>query len=445
MSYPIRRITPSVTSAYLGPNAPRWEPRTEEDLKGAIEQGLLEETHWVELKEELASGKGANKELARDLASLAVHGGTLIVGVAEKDGGLELAPQPYDGVAERVEQVAHSVPDPPLHVLTHVIRSSSNPNVGYLVISIPPSADPPHMVGSCYMARGDKTKRYLTDPEVRELHLRQSSRDADVYGLLDWQVGRDPIAKYVRPTVLASNESDAGNAHLFLVAQPQPGRPGMLRNVVSGPGWQQRVLALRQPAVDPVLLTATGLTALPPNLSEADIQCRRGDGAALTSYGMDNDRMVSNENSGKRTIEWEISEDGQMRLFCSRLSAGLEDGRQFLLDELATLLVRQLIVVIVAASDQVGYLGSWGLGVAGIGIRGLRSAAALHDIFGGGGSPYMESDYRRVTAATWADLMQAPGAVTDALVGQLLRGLGTDQRLARAITDSQVVDSEGKE
>lgn len=424
-----------VNHVYLGPSAPRWEPRAEDDLRTAIEGGLFEETHWVELKRELSTGKAANQELARDLASFAVHGGTLIIGVAEGDDGLDLAPQPLEGVPERIEQVARSIPDPPLHVFSHTISSRESLKEGYLVVSIPPSADAPHMVGSRYMGRGDKTKRNLTDPEVRELHAHRLSHEKDMHALLDWQVGRDPLGTHVRSGALASNEDDMRPAHLFLVAQPQPSRPGMLRGVVSDHGWQQRLLNLRQSAIDPALLKETGLRPLPPSLAEAGIQQRRSDGAALTSYGIERDRTVIDENRRKHDIEWEVSEDGQMRLFCSRLSDALQDGTQFLLDELAALLVRQLIAVVVSASEQVGYLGPWGLGVAGVGMRGLYPAVSRQAMFGGG-SPYTENDYRRVAAATYADLTYAPGAVADALVGQLLRGLGTDQRFMRAITDS---------
>jgi hypothetical protein len=65
-----------VTSIYLSSDNPRWIPKTEADLKAAIEGGLLEETHYLDLKE-APSNKTDNKELARDLASFAVDGGTL--------------------------------------------------------------------------------------------------------------------------------------------------------------------------------------------------------------------------------------------------------------------------------------------------------------------------------------------------------------------------------
>jgi hypothetical protein len=37
-------------SIFLGPQTPRWEPDNEENLKLAIEQGIIFESHYVELK-----------------------------------------------------------------------------------------------------------------------------------------------------------------------------------------------------------------------------------------------------------------------------------------------------------------------------------------------------------------------------------------------------------
>jgi hypothetical protein len=43
---------------------------------------LLEEVH-IDIKREIPSGRGANRELARDLASFAIDGGLYIIGVDE--------------------------------------------------------------------------------------------------------------------------------------------------------------------------------------------------------------------------------------------------------------------------------------------------------------------------------------------------------------------------
>lgn len=119
--------------AYLSPEVPRWQPNSEADLRQAIDEGVLTEGHYLEFKQELASGSGSNKELARDLASLAVDGGLLIIGVGEdkSTGDLYLTPVPLAGLAERVDQIAHSIPDPPIAVTIRSIPSGTA-NHGYL-------------------------------------------------------------------------------------------------------------------------------------------------------------------------------------------------------------------------------------------------------------------------------------------------------------------------
>lgn len=69
----------------------RWTPITETELLDAVAVGLLEETHYLELKGQLDSGSGGNKELARDLAQFAIDSGTLVIGVAEVNVPTRLA------------------------------------------------------------------------------------------------------------------------------------------------------------------------------------------------------------------------------------------------------------------------------------------------------------------------------------------------------------------
>ncbi|MFZ1287573.1 MAG: hypothetical protein WAR57_11130 [Candidatus Phosphoribacter sp.] len=87
-----------MNSIYLSQEQPRWTPETESDITSAITQGLLEETHFLDLKRELGSGRAENRELARDLAQFAIDGGALLVGVEEVKGGApRLAPVALDG------------------------------------------------------------------------------------------------------------------------------------------------------------------------------------------------------------------------------------------------------------------------------------------------------------------------------------------------------------
>lgn len=141
---------------YLSPDRPRWAPTTEQDLRLAVDDGLLTESHYLEAKRELEPGKAKNREHARDLASFAVDGGTIIVGLDENktNGTFMVAPQPLDGLRERVEAIARTIPDPPLDVITEAVASEADASTGYLVIHVPPSAVAPHMVDGRYLGRG---------------------------------------------------------------------------------------------------------------------------------------------------------------------------------------------------------------------------------------------------------------------------------------------------
>lgn len=111
------RVTHS-GSFYLGPRKPRFRAESWDDVVAAATAGVLDETHWVELKQAVpAANKPANLELARDMASLSVDGGVLIVGIADARGaagdvvGTDLA-----GLQSRIAQVASGRISPPLPV-----------------------------------------------------------------------------------------------------------------------------------------------------------------------------------------------------------------------------------------------------------------------------------------------------------------------------------------
>ncbi|MFF3020032.1 helix-turn-helix domain-containing protein [Streptomyces sp. NPDC057939] len=130
----------TMTSIYLSSDNPRWVPKTEADLQAAINSGLFEENHHLDL-EKAPSSKGDNRELARDLASFAVDGGTLIIGVQEnkETQTFEPAPQPLNGLPEKIEPVARTIPDPPLPVITDVLKSEAGNGTGYVIVHIPAS------------------------------------------------------------------------------------------------------------------------------------------------------------------------------------------------------------------------------------------------------------------------------------------------------------------
>lgn len=128
---------------YLTPDEPRWAPTDEAAITAAATAGLLVESHYLELKSTIPPGKGEIRELARDLASFAIDGLTLLIGLDESDDGGPPKPNPIElaGLAERVELVARTIPDPPIPVTCTPI-ASSEPGRGFLLTRSPPPAPP---------------------------------------------------------------------------------------------------------------------------------------------------------------------------------------------------------------------------------------------------------------------------------------------------------------
>jgi hypothetical protein len=100
-------------------------PGDEDQLRRMVDQGLFQESHYLELKRELAAGPAANKELAKDLAQFTIDGGVLAIGVDEGNEATPPSLTPVDlaGLSERVEEVAANRVDPPLHVRTKTINA----------------------------------------------------------------------------------------------------------------------------------------------------------------------------------------------------------------------------------------------------------------------------------------------------------------------------------
>lgn len=74
-------------NAYVAPEQPQWQPHSEQDITDAIDGGLIAVTHYFDAKREVGSSSGDRKELGRDLASFAIDGGALLIGLAELNLG----------------------------------------------------------------------------------------------------------------------------------------------------------------------------------------------------------------------------------------------------------------------------------------------------------------------------------------------------------------------
>jgi len=410
-----------------------WRPTTEDELVLAAEIGTLDEsTPGLELKALIPTTRGTNKELARDLASLSIGGGTLLVGVADStdrdpdDPTTALVPLSCSGLPERVEQIAFTRCDPPLRVSSHVIQSAANSELGYLVVDIPASPLAPHMVDGRYWGRGEHTKRHLTDIEVERLLRRRDALDQSAGSELDAYIERDPFA-------LPEYQRELG--HLFLVGIPLQANDTMLLDVVDRDDW---VWTTARQQAGP----GTGAwSPAPHDLTNSD---RRDDGWAATSHEITTGRTVSEDSHEEYLLEIEMSEGGKVRLYSGRITdvvgaRGDDPGNRVVFDVAVAGNTRHFIHMIEAVADQAQYRGIWALGVSLTGVEGAQPYSIaqnwlVHD-------PPMRSAgiYRELTRASTAEVVAAPGSVTERLVGRFLRSVrvANHERVAPFLADPE--------
>jgi hypothetical protein len=404
-----------------------WLPDAEDRLREMLDNGLLFERHTVDFKRELAHGKGANKEHARDMAQFAIDGGVLIIGVDDNDQTKppQLTPVDLKGLPERLDQIAHTLIDEPLHVRTQTIGAPGQPGKGYIVVIVPPSPSAPHMVDGKYYGRGDTTKHVLADAEVQRLHQLALRRQQDVEDLLEEEVRRDPWPPRLRR-----------HAHLFGVAQPVTTRRDLLQQVLKDTeGWHGFIHSkIRSGTVGQRLGDDLSPGGWAPDLPQISDISRRARGWALSSSGISPGRKVvpaepTDPDRFQRQetylLDLEIRENGSLRLFCGRASdaLGALNNIECAFESLILGLTKRLVLAAATVADVAVYFGQWDFGVAVTGLRDLISWRLMQRI-GWERPPFSEEEYRETVRLTYERLVKDPDSIVEELTGQLNRALG---------------------
>lgn len=400
-----------------------WSPENEDELRAALDAGNLREHRGLDFKRQIGNGDGARRNTAIDLASFALHGGQLVIGVAEdKDAGtFSLAPQPLAGEAERLEDIARHRIDPPLLIRVRDIPTTTDPTLGYLFVEVPPSPSAPHMVDGRYYARGDRTNRTLTDADVVQLHAGRERREDEVRRILDEWTARPVVDSGTRRS-----------GHLHLVAEPL---------IPSNPRAFQHVARSQDPAAARALATAAGngiradLRAFEPKLSSGSRWHRRADGGALTDLEPGLPGLKDN-GWEDGLVDLELHDNGGIRILLGRHTAMLQTrGRDVkVVFDMASLgYAWSLVLLARGVAESSGYRGPWGFGVSADRLAGKHSFAVLEDqtSIASFVEPYAGREYSEVTTAHLEEIEDAPAAVAERLVGRLLHGLGSHQLLIR--------------
>lgn len=396
------------SSVYLGPQYKRWTPATWAEVEEAARGGLLDESHWVDLKRELATGKASvNTDLAKDLASFAVDGGLLIIGIADHDShagavcGTSLA-----GLADRIDQIARDKVRPSLTIRSYPIENPDTAGVGCLLVHIPPSPYAPHMVDYTYYGRGDRANIRLADEQVRAIIADRNRDRGDILEALRAMVTNDPIAAH-----------EFG--HLYLLAQPETAPRECLVDFLERNDAQ---VIIHQTLND--IRAAREGGQFEPDLVSPPNVIRRAEGTAFTTLSLDYTPYE------RTALDLEVREDGGVRLTCG--AGVIDENPERLMHESARTvfpgivqgLTRSFVAFAGALGDEhAAYQGQWQLGLRIDKMSGAYSADALRS-FMTRLIPYNQDVYERTTTATTEELITAPTAVAGRLVNALLRSLG---------------------
>ncbi|MGW5317776.1 AlbA family DNA-binding domain-containing protein [Nocardia thailandica] len=400
---------------------PLWKPLTEAELQQAIDEGALEETHYLDLKETLEPGRSANKKIAVDIAAFALDGGTIVIGVDEREDGEPpiLAPTKLDGLAERIELIARTLVHEPVQISSTLIAAENGPTGhGYLVVHVPQSPNAPHMANERFYGRGDKTNRILPQQEVLRLHERRL-RD------------RTNIIAETHRAIEALGERQGHPSILAILAEPVGATDDMLVSLVASNDWREKVLDLLKSARRP------DHGNYPPNLAGAQGFGRRAGGVTI-NCGMPDERRW--EGKG-RAAEITFRENGSLLLASEgavipyQLPA--EPPRKPIPVVVEPVVVGHLDLfarLVAAVAEKYEFTGSWRLGLVLTHTSYARSFT-LEQGFRAGNPVYDAPTYERAYSATLAELTSSPRAVVHALVSSLLWSIGSYPRWETVFTE----------
>ncbi|MCG7284740.1 ATP-binding protein [Cellulomonas sp. ACRRI] len=387
-----------VDSHYLGPVSGLVPLNTWDEVVSAAQAGVLDESQWVELKEQVpASNRKANTELARDLASLSLDGGVLLIGVQDDNrrAGVVVGVPP-EGLKTRLSQVAHGAIKPPLPLTVREVTHPTDPELVVLVVVVPASLSAPHMVDERYWGRSAEGKRVLSDTEVRRVLQARAERAS---GFTDRLAGVADLDPHPAP--------NRQNSHLFLLAEP----------VVSG--LSDRLSSM----VDRGRLLSSYVAALErggpdvsPSMGHISFVREHPDGFWM-SYSVD-------DAPERDTLVLVVCDDCSIRLVSGRASDTPRTERLALTAHVITTVHQALRVAAGLGREHLGFDGQWQVGVRLDDLKGVRSIRSLQQ-FGAKTYPaYPNVDYERVITTSSDQLVETTAEVVSQLLGGYLRGLG---------------------
>lgn len=370
-----------------------WIPASEDELLGALADGVVRESPYFDAKEALPRA-GKNKDLAKDICAMTVDGGVLLYGVGGGDPTRPTKACPFElaGVAERIDQVAQTGIAEPPQIEIRDFASEQESGKGYLAVVIPPSPRAPHMLildgDNRYWGRGQTGNRILREGEVARLYERRERWELDRAALLDRAVAdipfnfSDPIEQ-IGPMLVLARPVAGSSSLLTRAARDHP-----LEHFIG------RMLPQEAARHDPYPDQGTSglnmaLDVVPRGAGRWF--ARRDDDVSLPSQAL-----------------LDIRSDGEARYWHSPVinsRARRGEERLLIMEQSVTRAVYQLLGTVRWLYARAGYFGAIDMGVAVLQIEQATAASAQNTL--DEGRPYGAPDYRhheRIAAQELADL-----------------------------------------
>ena len=377
-----------------------WIPRSANEVESAIGSGAVTESHYLDFKAFAESGR-VPSTAAKCVASLAVDGGVLVLGVEEDKRARRFAPKPValKGLRDAVDQSLANRVAPSLRATINELDCGDG--TGYLAVVVPASARAPHMVDGRYYGRTDTGVTQLPDVDVRRLWQRHLDRQQQRSLLLADEVRREPVPEPLRSV-----------GRLFVVAQPVSADPRLLLDACANRDLFSWILSAQ------ALRSFQQVRNYGPHFGTAADPHRRARGVARSSWHFGSDRELTDEaSSPHKALDLEIWEDGGLRLYYGRASEVAREERYLMLEAIVGE-VSGVIQLARDVSEVAQFRGSWQFGVA---LRGIKSMRAYLPEGVSSGSNYSEDAYDETSEVDQSELCSSESPVLSELLGRLVR------------------------
>jgi hypothetical protein len=391
-------------------------PTTELEILSLLSNGSLEESFEVEIKQ------SANNDLiAMTLASLAIKGGTFILGLGEQKGSggqtFVSVPHALKGILERIDNVARNLIDPPILVESSVVKSEEDPSLGYIFVTVAASPSAPHAVDGRYYARSGASRVRLSHSELKQFHSRNAEREDVIPRLLTEEEDRDPIPKDSRKF-----------GHFYLVAEPCGETRGAfhLMDHAKARGIFSRE---EKPLHAPTIHQMTPYSIFNQGSG-------RPGGIKLVSGALRHLDLKADDLPKERELaSIELRKTGGIRVF----HGGATDDQlhyeedTWIMDNVMVHYTFQLLHWMKVVSSEMGYEGAWDIGIRATRLQGRKSQSRVECHFDSPNQFRMADDtYDQPALGVRSyELHNSTPAIAGALLSDLLAVLGSGDLIPR--------------